>query len=159
MQTYQVGLLGLAIFAILAAFALLAWKKRVRSQESVLQHPEVIPANPNGHGAFYVATTFANRPLDRVIAFGLAHRGRCTLSSNSKGIQVSRVGEVSFEIPRSGFLGVAANSAVIDRAVENNGLISLRWRLGQHELESHFRFVSGKVQSEALRELELMIGA
>jgi hypothetical protein len=159
MQTYQVGLVGLALFAFLATFAFLAWKSRLRDQERLLDRPVVIPGRTSGHSAFYIATTFANRPLDRVIAFGLAHRGRCTLSSSPKGIDVSRVGEVSFQIPRSGFLGVGASSAVIDRAVETNGLITLRWRLGREEVESHFRFVSSKVQQDALSDLKLVIGA
>jgi hypothetical protein len=158
MQTYQVGLIGLALFAILAAFAFLAWKRRVRDQERLLDKPVLIAERTSGHSAFYVATTFANRPLDRVIAFGLAHRGRCTLHSSPSGIDVSRVGEVSFQIPRTALLGVGASSAVIDRAVETNGLITLRWRLGKEEVESHFRFVSDRVQTEALNDLDLVIG-
>jgi hypothetical protein len=47
---------------------------------------------------------------------------------------------------------------VIDRAVETNGLITLRWRLGKEEVESHFRFVSDRVQTEALNDLDLVIG-
>jgi hypothetical protein len=101
----------------------------------------------------YVATTFADRPLDRVVAHGLAHRGVAFLSITETGVEISRTGEFSFLIPKSDLIQVGSTSAVIDRAVEKEGLVSIRWKLGSQALESHFRFVDAKLRSSSKSEL------
>jgi len=56
-------------------------------------------------------------------------------------------------------LDLTRSSAVIDRAVEKDGLLSLRWKLGDTELESHFRFTSSQSRDHVAREVSnLLVG-
>jgi hypothetical protein len=89
----------------------------------------------------------------------LAHRGPAFLLVTEAGIEVSRTGEFSFLIPRSDLVEVGSSSAVIDRAVEKDGLVSIKWRLRSRVLESHFRFVDSKLRSRSLADLSTLVGA
>lgn len=159
METYHVGLIGLALFALLALLALLAWRRRISAQELLLPKPFVLETSDAGNKCFYVATTFAARPLDRVIAHGLAYRGHAALSLSQQGLQVERVGELGFTIPASNVIGVSTGSAVIDRVVEKEGLVVIKWRLGSTELESHFRFTDVELREKTLASLSSFVGA
>lgn len=157
MQTYQVGLISLVMFGLMGLFAFIAWRRRMRAQEQLLPAPVSITGDTNGAKGFYVATTFAGRPLDRVLAHGLAHRGIAFVNSTAQGVAISRTGEKSFFIPTADLIGTSTTSAVIDRAVEKDGLISIRWRLGQQEVETHFRFVGAAERSGVLEKLSLVV--
>lgn len=159
METYHVGLIALAFFALLAAFAFFAWRRRILTQERMLAKPSANEGVLGGSKCFYVATTFANRPLDRVIAYGLAHRGNASLSVSEKGLNVERTGETGFRIPQTDLIEVSTGSAVIDRAVEKEGLVVIKWNLGGVALESHFRFVDAKLRAEILSALKTLVGA
>lgn len=147
METYQVGLIGLAFFAVFVFFAVRAWRQRRSKQEVLLESPKFLDFDIKGFKTLYVTTTFSGRPLDRVIAHGLAHRGRATLDVSDKGISVFRTGERSFLIPAERIVEVTDNSAVIDRAVETNGLLTIIWKLGDESIDSHFRFVDSAAKS------------
>ena len=159
METYQVGLIGLMIFALLALLAFYSWRRRISMQQSVIQKPVEVAGSSAGFKCLYVATTFADRPLERVIAHGMAHRGTAFLLITDSGLEVSRVGEFSFLIPKSDLIHIRSVSAVIDRAVEKNGLVSIKWKLGPQEFESHFRFVDTKLRSRSVAELSALVGA
>jgi hypothetical protein len=159
MQTYQVGLIGLAIFAVFILIAFFSWRSKAKKQSALFPAPKAPDTKSNGTQGFYVATTFADRPLDRVLAHGLAHRGSASVAVGNQGVSVHRVGEKGFFIPLSDLIAVTRTSSVIDRAVEKDGLISLRWRLGETEIESHFRFVAADKRDELLTEINQLVGA
>jgi hypothetical protein len=108
---------------------------------------------------FYVATTFSDRPLDRVIAHGLAHRGHAHLEVTGAGVKISRTGELSFLIPKADLLDVTTGTAVIDRVVENEGLVVIKWVLGAVLLETHFRFVNSELRAQTLQSLRPLVSA
>lgn len=157
MQTYQVGLLGLLIFGIFVAIAFLTWRSKGQKQARFLEAPIFIDSIPEGVQGFYVATTFGGRPLDRVVAHGLAHRGMAMVKARADGLAIYRKGESSFLIPKSDIISVFRSSAVIDRAVEKNGLVSVKWRLGAEELETHFRFVGASDRQTILSDLDELV--
>lgn len=159
METYHVGLIALGFFALLAVFAFFAWRRRMNAQQTLLSKPLASEGATSGSSCFYVATTFANRPLDRVIAHGLAHRGHASISVGEKGLSVERTGEVGFFIPSSDLVEISRGAAVIDRAVEKEGLVVIKWKLGGVELESHFRFVDARMRAETLNALKTLVGA
>jgi hypothetical protein len=159
METYQVGLIALALFLLLALLALAAWRRRSAAQKLLLGSPVSIDSSNTGRSCFYVATTFADRPLERVIAHGLAHRGHARLTVTANELEVSRTGELSFLIPRADLLEVSLGSAVIDRAVEKEGLVVVKWLLGGVELQTHFRFVDSALRSATIQELRPLVGA
>lgn len=159
MQTYQVGLIGLAVFAVFVVVAFLSWRAKGTRQEKTLPEPRFVDGLATGMRCLYVTTTFADRPLDRVIAHGLAHRGNAFLENREDGLVIHRTGERSFLIPTIELIDFSRTSAVIDRAVEKDGLVSVRWRLGEAELESHFRFVDPQQRKLIITELSELIGA
>jgi hypothetical protein len=158
-ETYQVGLLGLAFFAVLALAAFASWRVRILRQQQVLQKPVEVLGSTSGYKCFYVATTFADRPLERVVAHGLAHRGEAYLTIKDSGLEISRKGEMSFFVPKADLIQVGRLSAVIDRAVEKDGLVSVSWTLGSQKLESHFRFVDSQIRENSLSHLAGLVGA
>ena len=159
METYQVGLIALGLFSLFAITALITWRRRMAVQALLLEVPVGIESSFAATNCFYVATTFSERPLERVIAHGLAHRGHARLAVTGAGVEVSRVGEFGFLIPTADVIEVSLGSAVIDRAVEKEGLVVIKWRLGAVELQTHFRFVSSEFRSEALEALKPLVGA
>jgi hypothetical protein len=142
LELYQVGLIAIAILLGFIALAAKGWKNREISQGIVLDKPHFTEFTDEGSIGSYVATTFADRPLDRVSAHGLGYPGKARVFVSNAGVQISRSGEKCFLISSSSILGISRTSAVIDRAVEKDGLLSLRWKLGESELESHLRFAS-----------------
>jgi hypothetical protein len=157
MQTYHVGLMALAVFSALGLLAFWSWRSKIRKQESSIPAPERLYTEVDGQFAFYVATTFAGRPLERVVAHGLAHRGKAEVAVSHEGVLIQRTGESSFRIPPGNFLAFNQSSAVIDRAVEKDGLVSIRWSLGKNELETHLRFVGTAARSKILSQLKDMV--
>jgi hypothetical protein len=158
-ETYHVGLVSLAFFAVLGLLAFISWRRRISKQEVLLPSPFEVPDSSVGFKCFYVATTFANRPLERVIAHGLAHRGVAYLLITDSGLEVSRTGEIGFLVPRADLIQVGSVSAVIDRAVESDGLVVIKWKLGSEELESHFRFVDANLRASSVSQLSALVGA
>jgi hypothetical protein len=158
-ETYHVGLIGLAFFAVLALGAYASWRRRILKQQKILQRPIEVTGSSDGFKCLYVATTFADSPLERVVAHGLAHRGVANLLIKDSGLEVSRTGEMSFFIPKADLVQIGRLSAVIDRAVEKDGLVSITWKLGSQRLESHFRFVDGQLRAESLTQLSGLVGA
>lgn len=153
------GLIALGLFSLFAITALITWRRRTAVQALLLEVPVGIESSFAATNCFYVATTFSERPLERVIAHRLAHRGHARLAVTGAGVEVSRVGEFGFLIPTADVIEVSLGSAVIDRAVEKEGLVVIKWRLGAVELQTHFRFVSSELRSEALEALKPLVGA
>lgn len=158
METYHVGLMALAFFAVLSLFAYLSWISKMRKQEKTLQAPQFVDDSGLGEKAQYVATVFAGRPLDRVLGHGLAHRGDASVLVSGDGVSIFRTGEKSFLIPAQDLVGVSQGSAVIDRAVEKDGLTFIRWNLGGVELETYLRFVGATERSTTLSKLQDLVG-
>jgi hypothetical protein len=77
---------------------------------------------------------------------------------SSDGVAIYRTGEASFLIPAKEILGLSSDSAVIDRAVEKDGLTSIRWKLGATEVETYLRFVGASERSITMTKLQELVG-
>jgi hypothetical protein len=137
--------IALAIIALLVVvFLLLArgWRARRRSQEG-LGVPDEPPADL-GDPSFtddllYVATTRADAPLDRITIAGLGYRARAVVSTAPSGIVLDLAGRGPVFIPKSAIRGVGRATWTIDRVVDTDGLIFVRWVLGTTEIDSYLR--------------------
>jgi hypothetical protein len=137
--------IALAIVAVLAVvFLLLArgWRARQRRQADIGE-PEVPPVD-FGEGDFtddllYVATTRAEAPLDRITIAGLGFRARATVSAAASGIVLDLAGRGPVFIPKAAIRGVGRATWTIDRVVDSDGLIFIRWVLGTTEIDSYLR--------------------
>lgn len=140
----------LAAVIMLAALALLlvlvwrGWRSRVGRYRDL---PDMLPATAlTGHPEklfvlFYVATTEAGKPLDRVARSPLAFRAKTTLGTSPEGIVLQIPGESDVAISSNQLRGVGRATWTIDRVVDSDGLIFLRWRWGPLDVDSYFRSV------------------
>jgi hypothetical protein len=158
-ELYQVGLAFAAVFLGVIAWAGVAWRKRSKAQDLEIATPEYTEFSNVGTNGYYIATTYAGQPLHRVSAHGLGFAGKTFLDVSEQGVRVHRIGERSFRIDSSSLLDLARTSGVIDKVVEKDGLLSLRWKLGATELETHLRFANSQSRDEiALRVSKLIVG-
>jgi hypothetical protein len=138
-------LIGLAILLVVAViFAMLAraWRAKQRTQAG-LGAPESPPADL-GEPTFsddllYVATTRADAPLDRITIAGLGFRARAVVQTAPEGIVLDLAGRGPVFIPRAAIRGVGRATWTIDRVVDPDGLIFVRWVLGTTEIDSYLR--------------------
>lgn len=142
METYQVGLITLGISFALGVLVYLSWKRKIRKQDAAIEMPIVLVPSGEGIECLYVATVFRDRPLERVLAHGLAYRGFGKVAVEPEGVAIYRRGENSFLIPSTNFISYGSSTAVIDKAVEKDGLVVLNWKLGDTELSTHLRFAA-----------------
>jgi hypothetical protein len=158
-ELYQAGLAFAAVFLGVIAWAGVTWRIRSKAQDLEIATPEYTEFSNVGTNGYYIATTYAGQPLHRVSAHGLGFAGKAFLDVSEQGVRVHRIGERSFRIDSSSLLDLARTSGVIDKVVEKDGLLSLRWKLGATELETHLRFANSQSRDEiALRVSKLIVG-
>lgn len=135
---------AVVVLVALAYLAVRAWRGRVIAHDKLIGDlPDAFNlGQADSFDGFYVATTLADKPLERLIGAGLAHRGRASVRVSAAGIVIDRTGEATIFIPGAQILAVSAQSAVIDRAVEANGLTALRWSNNGNEFETFLRMTS-----------------
>jgi len=151
-----VAILSLILFLALVALAISAIRRRSAKQSSLgvlapigsLKGAEVAIA-----GAKYVSTVFYERPLDRVVALGLMHRGNATLSVFTDGLQIERDGEKSFAIYALDIVKVERASASIDRGVERSGLLAISWMLAETAVTTNLRIDASDDSQQLFDEL------
>ena len=147
-KLYQLsGVLAIVLLA-LAYLALRSWRGRVAGQQKLvgeLASPFTF-SEPTEFEAFYVATTVASEPLNRVAAAGLAHRGNAIVFTGKEGLGILRQGEQDLWLPAERILSISTVSATIDKAVESNGLVCITWQATNGDLETQLRMQSSADQ-------------
>lgn len=132
-------------------------RARTAKQQQLLPAPERPESNHSDETAVecqYLATTFADNPLERVWAYRLGGRGLATAFVGGD-VVIQRRGEPDLLIARRKLVAVESASATIDRGVERGGLTNIHWMLGDTELITSLRIVSIAQR----REFEQKIGA
>jgi len=120
------------------------WNARRRSQ----RHLPALAASPAELGeifgkfsGLYVATTSSDNPLDRIAVRGLGFRSRVAVTIAATGIVLEIPGQDELFIPVSTVTGNGRATWAIDRVVEDDGLATISWMLGETAVTSSFRFV------------------
>ncbi|GAA4743423.1 hypothetical protein GCM10025783_13750 [Amnibacterium soli] len=131
----MVNPVSVAIVIALLVLALVgmavSWRRRGRRQRALAVPPvpaDLGPADLTVSGLL-VATTFAGRPLDRVVTDGLGFRAQATLAVTPAGVLVERDGGAPFLVPADGLPGSGTASWALDKGVERDGLTVLPWAL------------------------------
>lgn len=123
------------------------WRQRQRKQADLLEPPHL----PDGLGepdyaiddVHYVATSITGEALERVVVPPLGYRGRATIEVHPQGIAVGIAATRPFFIPPERIETIARAQATIDRAVERDGLLVIRWMLtNTQSVETYFRVVN-----------------
>jgi hypothetical protein len=120
----------------------LGWRARRRRQAAL----PALSSPPADLGAalavddgFYVATTRADAPTDRIAVRGLGFRARAGVAVHRQGVLLTIAGRPDAFIPTSAILGVGRATWTIDRVVGTDGLVFIRWRLGGTDVDTNLR--------------------
>jgi hypothetical protein len=134
------------VCVVLVMAALLAmragWRRRLARQS----HLPPVPARPADLGdelqrasGVYVGTTFAGSWQDRVLHDGLGARAVADLVLYAGGVLVERVGSAAIFIAADDLVEARLAPGLAGKVVGEGGLLVVRWRLGDSEIDSGFR--------------------
>ncbi|MEO5533661.1 MAG: hypothetical protein ABIR17_00830 [Pseudolysinimonas sp.] len=143
----------LAVLILVGVWFALGWRKRRRSQADLptLGAPPATLGEPLlVQDLLYVATTRADAPLDRITVRGLAFRGRAGVAVSPEGVVLSIAGQPAFFIARDAIEGVGRATWTIDKVVANDGLVFIRWALGDARIDSYLKSTDPDVLLDAL---------
>lgn len=142
----------LLVFAALA----LGWRARRRRQSALpalAVPPAVLGAALLVDDGFYVATTRADSPTDRIAVRGLAFRARAGIAVHPEGVVLSLAGQPDAFIPAPAIDGVGRATWTIDRVVGRDGLVFVRWTLGDLLVDTNLRVADPDALVAALATL------
>jgi hypothetical protein len=154
----------IVIAVILLAFAgmIIGWRARKRRQ-SGLARPHAVPAETGvelyAADVFYVATTVAGEPLNRIAVGGLGFRARAAIVVVSTGLVLSIAGERDVFIPASELRRVERATWTIDRVVETGGLVCIGWTLGATDVDSYLRVTEPEQTTPIIDAIQSLLGA
>ena len=139
-------LLLAALFGLIVAAMIRGWRRRGRSQDH-LGAPEDTTLDQRGetvaHGpvdAIYVDTVLAEQPLERVVAHGLGQRSKASVSLGEAGSwRLEREGAPDLTIPGPDVAEVTAGPGMAGKFIGGDGLLIIRWRLGDQLLDTGLR--------------------
>ncbi len=154
----RVAIAAAIVVAVVLVFWLLArsWRARVRRQADLgaaAPPPADLGAVALSDDLLYVATTRAGAPLERIVVAGLGFRARAVVTVAATGILLHLAGEDPAFIPRADIRGAGRATWTIDRAVDADGLVFVRWMLGGVEVDSYFRTATPDALAAALTAL------
>ncbi|WP_232820388.1 hypothetical protein [Brachybacterium sp. YJGR34] len=139
-------LLLAALFVLALAAMAWGWRRRGRSQShlpapehaALAARGEEIAAGP--FEAVYVDTVLADQPLERVVAHGLGQRARAAVSVGDGGSwRLEREGAADLTIPAPALAEVTSAPGMAGKFIGGDGLLVLRWRLGDQLLDTGLR--------------------
>jgi hypothetical protein len=132
----------LGVCAVVVLLIALGWRNRIRRQAAVAA-PAAAPAQLSeplaGADGQYVSTTTAGDWLDRIAVHGLGLKSNAQLGIHAEGVLFSRHGAPDVFIPAADLDGARLESGMAGKFVEKDGLLVLRWTLGDREVDTGFR--------------------
>lgn len=140
-------LLLAVLFLAALGLMLLGWRRRGRAQSHLPapDHDSELAdlGEQPAHGpaeAVYVDTVLAGKPLERVVAHGLGTRSPARVTLGEGGSwRIERTGAASLTIPASAVETVGAAGGMAGKVVGGDGLLVVRWRLGDDLLDTGLR--------------------
>jgi hypothetical protein len=138
LPTLIIALLLVVLFTLMAV----SWASRRRRQAGLARPvpaPETLAAASLVVEGWYVATTVVDQPLERIAVHGLGFRARVTASVHPEGLVLAVRGSAPFVIEPAALRGVGRATWAIDRVVEKDGLVLIRWTLGGDAVDSYVR--------------------
>jgi hypothetical protein len=132
-----VALLGVALLGMRRG-----WHNRTVRQSEL----PALPPVPGELGAallrsegLYVGTAFATSWQDRVVHEGLGRRAGAEAVLHAGGLLVERDGAEAIFVPTDTWIAARLAPGLAGKVMGDGGLLVLRWRLGDAELDTAFR--------------------
>jgi hypothetical protein len=132
------------------------WRARQRRQAALpaLETPPCVLGTALAvDDGFYVATTRADAPTDRIAVRGLGFRARAGIAVHPEGVLLSIAGQPDAFIPAPSIIGVGRATWTIDRVVGTDGLVFVRWNLGGTEVDTNLRVAEPEALVDALQTI------
>ncbi|MFN4002777.1 hypothetical protein [Microcella sp.] len=150
------------VILVVFALMLLGWRARVRRQAAfarpVVAPDALAPAALVAVG-WYVATTAADQPLERIAVHGLGFRARATASVHPEGVVLAVRGQRPILITPEHLRGAGRATWAIDRVVERDGLVLIGWMLGDSPVDSYLRVPEPAVAAALVAALQALTPA
>src|SRR5690606_9059932 len=89
--------------------------------------------------AIYVSTTLGGSRYERVAGYTLGARSTATIEVTSAGVLLLRPATRSVFIPAAALREVGTSGGMVGKYVGGEGLVVLRWQLGDHVLDTGLR--------------------
>ncbi len=152
------ALLVIALVAVclLAGYGLLVgWRHRAGRQSGLA----ALPAVPDDLGpdlvppvtGMYVSTTSAGSWQDRIVAHGLGRRASGAIRLSDEGVCIERDGEDDIFIPAGDLVAVTTAPGIAGKVIgQPDGILIVRWALGDTLLDSGFRSDNPDAQDDFL---------
>jgi hypothetical protein len=150
------------VLACIALVALVLWAMRLgwRNRATRQAHLPALPAVPGNPGAallrasgVYVGTSFASSWQDRVVHDGLGKRATADATLHVSGLVLHRQGAAAIFIPSRDWVAARLAPALAGKVMGDGGLLVLRWRLGNAELDTGFRADDKATYAEWVRTI------
>lgn len=155
-------LIIVAFLALVFTLMLLGWRARRRRQADIAR-PETAPATLGVPTlvleGWYVATTLADQPLERVAVHGLGFRARATAAVHPEGVVLAVRGQEPILIATDAIRGAGRATWAIDRVVETDGLVLIGWMLGDTPVDSYLRIPDAAGTSALVAALQTLVPA
>ena len=133
----------LVFFAVALWGMRAGWRHRSARQSDLppLPVPPAALGEPviDGMAGLYVGSAYATSWQDRVLAGGLGARAAATARLYDAGFVVDRDGEQAIFVPAAAILAARLAPGLAGKVVGAGGLLVIRWRLGDAELDTGFR--------------------
>ena len=134
----------------------LGWRARRRRQAglpALAVPPATLGAAVLVDDVFYVATTVAEAPTDRIAVRGLGFRSRATVAVHPEGVVLAIAGQPDAFLPSTSVTGVGRATWTIDRVVGRDGLVVVTWTLGDTLVDTYLKSDRPDALVEALTTL------
>lgn len=136
----------LALFLLVLGLMAWGWRRRGRSQGH-LPAPLTATLDELGESttlgpldAVYVSTVLAQQPLERVVAHSLGQRAAARVSIGSAGTwHIEREGTQALTLPADSLDEITAGPGMAGKFIGGDGILILRWRLGDQLLDTGLR--------------------
>jgi hypothetical protein len=135
---------GCLVVLLMAIWGLrVGWRHRYERQ-SYLPEPPTAPADLGApvlepSSGDYIGTTFAASWQDRVVIGGLGSRASASMTPYAAGVLVAREGADPVFVPTSSIVEARLTPGLAGKVVGAGGLLVIRWRLGDVEVDTGFR--------------------
>lgn len=153
-------IVGLIVLLLLLMW--LGWRAMAKRQAGYAR-PAPVPADlaetTLAVDALYLSTTPADRPLQRLVVAGLGFRAEASIRTSVQGIILGLRGEAEIFIAADHLVGIGPATLTIDRVVEKDGLLRLRWMLGSDPVDSYFRLFQESDRHELMTAVRRLAGA
>lgn len=138
--TPTVVIAGIVLLVFIGlAFGWFARRRRQAALPALEVPPATLGAALAVDDGFYVATTRADAPTDRIAVRGLGFRARAGVAVHPEGVVLSIAGRPDAFIPTSSIVGVGRATWTIDRVVGTDGLVFIRWTYGGTDVDTNLR--------------------